>query len=146
MAKSHPQQSVPRWGHHETEHLSFVQLVEPHFSHPNPVSPFYWGFSLASFSRDVLLQGSCCPVTWGQDLPQVLMTRSSSSTGLPLGTAPSPSPSLDHRGSSPAGGMRSIQQDGCDPGRWVSAWRHPVTQELAPPRLIQRRDLEVNLG
>lgn len=94
------------------EHLSFLQLVAPRFSHPNPVSPFYWGFSLAPFSQGCPSPGLLLPCDQGQDLTQVLTTWSSSPTVLPLGAAPRPSPSSGHHGSSPAGGMRSIQ-----PGR-----------------------------
>lgn len=81
---------------------------------PHPLST---GASAQPISpRGVLLQGSCCPVTRGQDLPQVLTTWSSSSTVLPMGAASSPSPSSGHCGSSPAGGMRSIQPGQAQPG------------------------------
>lgn len=94
------------------EHLSFLQLVVPCFSHPNPVSPFYWGFTLARFPQGCPSPGLLLPCDQGLDLTQVLTTWSSSPTVLPLAAAPRPSPSSGHHGSSPAGGMRSIQ-----PGR-----------------------------
>lgn len=91
------------------KHLPFLQKAVLGFSYPYPRSSFHQGFSSAHFSQGCPSQGSYCPMTWGQDLCQVLMTWSSLSAGLPLGTVSSPSASLGHRGSNPGEGMKSTQ-------------------------------------
>lgn len=43
------------------EHLPFLQPAVPAFSHPNPMSPFCWGFSSAHFSQGCPSPGLLLP-------------------------------------------------------------------------------------
>lgn len=128
------------------EYLPFLQPAVPGFSHPSPMSPFCWSFSSAHFSQGCPSPGLLLPHDPGtRPAPSVNDMELIISVAAPgyclqpftlLSGPPQVQPSQRYEENS--AGMGLTQGGGCLPT--------PVTQELAPPPLIQPRDLEVNLG